>query len=167
MPMLQQCGICGQALLSSDLTSDPSEHFCGLELNGAAIVQPGVVPVQKMEERPASSESHASTISSEEHGTPVTAAAIQGTVLNPAAHHEASEMLTSGPHLELPMAQHNLADLAEIGRLHMENEALKGNVLGVPHTAGVPISVPGQHISREVPLPSGEGVVVEVAVRAK
>ncbi|TKA59907.1 hypothetical protein B0A55_11582 [Friedmanniomyces simplex] len=36
LSLTSQCGICGQPLLSSDLTSDPSQHFCGLELNGAA-----------------------------------------------------------------------------------------------------------------------------------
>jgi hypothetical protein len=57
---------------------------------------------------------------------------------------------------------HNPVDLAEIGRLHMENEALRAVVPNVALALSE-----GQHVSRDVSLSGGEHLVVEVAVRAK
>ncbi|KAK5685461.1 hypothetical protein LTS10_003540 [Elasticomyces elasticus] len=148
MSSTRPCGICGEALLSSDFSSDPSQHFCGLELNGAAIVRSCIVndPI-------ISDISATSSVSTDDEGD-VRLSAV-------AAH-------------GLPSAAHNLVDLAEIGRLHMENEALKRAVQPAvmlstfPNVSGSSMIVPaGQHMTQEVAMPSGESIMVEVAVHTK
>ncbi|KAK3629045.1 hypothetical protein LTR56_018281 [Elasticomyces elasticus] len=143
MTSTKRCGICGEALLSSDFSSDPSQHFCGLELNGAAIVRPGVVDTAESTDM-----SVGSSESADDEGD---------------------------PRLSVVTAHaHNLVDLAEIGRLHMENEALKHNIQPATtmwsprHILGTSAAVPaGQHVTQEVSMPGGESVMVEIAVHTK
>jgi len=171
MSIIQQCGICGQALLSGDLTSDPSAHFCGLELNGAAIVQPGVVATEKVESTPLfvsdtwpRRANHQPTQIDSHTDTPDS---------RPSSSFSESGNHTTAAVAAVPRTSvHHPADLAEIGRLHMENEALKGNLpstLSTPRYApAVMVSLPtGEHVTKEVSLPDGESVLVEVAVHAK
>ncbi|KAK4900986.1 hypothetical protein LTR27_002169 [Elasticomyces elasticus] len=148
MSSTRLCGICGGALLSSDFSSDPSQHFCGLELNGAAIVRPGMVDDPTISDMSATS-----SVSTDDEGDArLSAVAVHG----------------------LPTTAHNLVDLAEIGRLHMENEALKRTVQPAsmlttfPELSGSSMTVPaGQHMTQEVAMPSGESIMVEVAVHTK
>ena len=59
-------------------------------------------------------------------------------------------------------ALHAKDDLTEIGRLHMENVNLKA---AIPTVA---MTVPnGESVTQEVPLTTGEKVMVEVAVHSK
>ncbi|KAK3657757.1 hypothetical protein LTR56_002136 [Elasticomyces elasticus] len=139
----QQCGICGEALLSTDFSSGPSQHFCGLELNGAAIVRPGIISDPILSDMSATS-----SVSTDDEGDARLSAV--------AAH------------------AHNLVDLAEIGRLHMENEALKRIaqpavlLSAFSNVSGSSMTVPaGQRMAQEVAMPSGESIMVEVAVHTK
>ncbi|TKA29623.1 hypothetical protein B0A54_14913 [Friedmanniomyces endolithicus] len=155
LSLASRCGICGEPLLSGDLTSDPSQHFCGLELAGTAIIQPIVVSAENVDEN--SSESRSSSSLSADDDAPTTTA--------PAAVHELS---TNAPH--------NPLDLAEIGRLHMENVALKNitapalmmsNTSDASSTPRYTPAIASQPVTREVAMASGEKLMVEVAVHAK
>ncbi|KAK5724931.1 hypothetical protein LTR17_013420 [Elasticomyces elasticus] len=146
MSSTRPCGICGEALLSSDFSSDPSQHFCGLELNGAAIVRPGIIDTPESTHMSARS-----SVSTDDEGDP-----------RPFA------VTARG----LPTTAHNLIDLAEIGRLHMENEALKRTVQPTVMLSTFPngssMTVPaGQHMTQEVAMPGGESIMVEIAVHTK
>ncbi|KAK0312583.1 hypothetical protein LTR01_002242 [Friedmanniomyces endolithicus] len=153
--LASQCGICGEPLLSGDLTSDPSQHFCGLELAGTAIVQPIVVSAEKVDE--STSDSRSSSSLSAEDEAPTSAAVT-------AVH----EFPTVTPH--------NPLDLAEIGRLHMENVVLKSIATSALMTSNTsdgssaPRYTPAiatQPVTREVAMASREKLMVEVAVHAK
>ncbi|KAK4961955.1 hypothetical protein LTR10_002449 [Elasticomyces elasticus] len=144
----KQCGICGEALLSTDFSSGPSQHFCGLELNGAAIVRPGIISDPILSDMSATS-----SVSTDDEGDARLSAV--------AAH-------------GLPTTAHNLVDLAEIGRLHMENEALKRTaqpavmLSAFSNVSASSMTVPaGQRMAQEVAMPSGESIMVEVAVHTK
>ncbi|TKA71540.1 hypothetical protein B0A55_07065 [Friedmanniomyces simplex] len=155
LSLTPQCGICGQPLLSSDLTSDPSQHFCGLELNGAAIVQPVVVSARKVDSSLVAPESSARSSLSADDG----------------------EAGRGGSHHLAPSTPHNPLDLAEIGRLYMENAALRGMripTLMMPSTSDTfstpryTPAVAGQPVmTKQVAMANGERVMVEVAVHAK
>ncbi|KAK0333487.1 hypothetical protein LTS16_024855 [Friedmanniomyces endolithicus] len=155
LSLASRCGICGEPLLSGDLTSDPSQHFCGLELAGTAIVQPIVVSAENVDDN--SSDSRSSSSLSAEDDAPTTAAlaAVHG-------------LPTNSPH--------NPLDLAEIGRLHMENVALKNitapalmmsNMSDASSTPRYTPALASQPVTREVAMASGEKLMVEVAVHAK
>ncbi|KAK1063403.1 hypothetical protein LTR12_007462 [Friedmanniomyces endolithicus] len=155
LSLASRCGICGEPLLSGDLTSDPSQHFCGLDLAGTAIVQPIIVSAETVDEN--SSDSRSSSSLSADGDAPITA--------TPAAVHELS---TNTPH--------NPLDLAEIGRLHMENVALKSitapalmmsNTSDASSTPRYTPAIASQPVTREVAMASGEKLMVEVAVHAK
>ncbi|KAK1060794.1 hypothetical protein LTR74_011603 [Friedmanniomyces endolithicus] len=155
LSLASRCGICGEPLLSGDLTSDPSQHFCGLELAGTAIVEPIVVSAENVDDN--SSDSRSSSSLSAEDDAPTTAAL--------AAVHE---FPASTPH--------NPLDLAEIGRLHMENVALKSiaapalmmsNTSDASSTPRYTPAIASQPVTREVAMASGEKLMVEVAVHAK
>ncbi|KAK0363889.1 hypothetical protein LTR91_024351 [Friedmanniomyces endolithicus] len=155
LSLASRCGICGEPLLSGDLTSDPSQHFCGLELAGTAIVQPIVVSAEMIDE--STSDSRSSSSLSADDDAPTTVA--------PAVVHE---LAASTPH--------NPLDLAEIGRLHMENAALKSiaapalmmsNMSDASSTPRYAPAIASKPVTREVAMASGEKLMVEVAVHAK
>ncbi len=80
----------------------------------------------------------------------------------------AAELAASTPH--------NPLDLAEIGRLHMENAALKSiaapalmmsNMSDASSTPRYAPAIASKPVTREVAMASGEKLMVEVAVHAK
>ncbi|KAK0251694.1 hypothetical protein LTR29_013379 [Friedmanniomyces endolithicus] len=169
LSLASRCGICGEPLLSGDLTSDPSQHFCGLELAGTAIIQPIVVSAENVDEN--SSESRSSSSLSADDDAPTTTA--------PAAVHAPQEATTANEFADAELstnAPHNPLDLAEIGRLHMENVALKNitapalmmsNTSDASSTPRYTPAIASQPVTREVAMASGEKLMVEVAVHAK
>ncbi len=79
LSLASRCGICGEPLLSGDLTSDPSQHFCGLELAGTAIVQPIVVSAEMIDESTSDSRSSSSLSADDDAPTTVAPAVVHGT----------------------------------------------------------------------------------------